>query len=84
MLTDAEAGHRAQQNPTLKVTQMQPTPEVRASEADSNVVLAIVKGNASLTEALNADLQQLLTDGKITSILESNGMDPGLAGPARN
>lgn len=84
VLTSAEAAYRAKQDPALKVTQFQSTPEVSASLKKDNVVLAIVKDETSLTSAFNADITTLLNDGFIARVLSDNGMDPSLAGGAHS
>lgn len=80
VLTSAEAGYRAKQTSGLVATQMHSTPEVVASQGKSDVVLAIVKDETSLTGALNADIATLLSNGTIAAALSANGMDPSLAG----
>lgn len=83
VLTSAEAGYRAKQEPSLKVTEMHPTPEVGASQHANNVVLAITKSETKLTSVLNDDIKTLLQNGTVKSALSSNGMNPDLAGPAK-
>lgn len=80
VLTSAEAGYRAKQTSGLTSTQVQPTPEVAASQTKGNVVLAIVKDETALTTAFDADIKSLLSNGFIKSALSDNGMDPSLAG----
>lgn len=82
ILTNAEAGYRAKQNPALKVANFQSTPEVAASQGQNNVVLASPKQEAALTKALDADIKKLVSNGAVAAALKANGMDPGLAGPA--
>lgn len=83
VFTSAEAGYRAKQEPSLKVTEMQPTSQVAASQNANNVVLAITKSETQLTAALNADIKTLLRNGSVKSALTSNGMSADLAGAAQ-
>ncbi len=81
VLTSAEGAYRAKQlGGNVKAKQMQPTPKVAASTAPGQVVLAVQQDEKELTDAFNADLQKLIQDGSVASILKNNGMDPSLAG----
>lgn len=83
VLTNAEAGYRAKQNPQLKATAFQATPKVDASQKQNNVVLAIPKQETALTKALDADINKLVENGFVANALKKNGMDPDLAGAAK-
>lgn len=80
VFTSAEAGYRAKQTPGLTVTEAKPNDQVIGSQTRNNVVLLITKGADDLTNALDADIKTLVSNGFIASVLKSNGMDPSLAG----
>ena len=82
VLTSAEAGYRAKQDSSLKVTNFASTPQIAASKSQNDVVLMSPKQSASLTKALNGDVKKLISDGSVAAALKDNGMDPALAGPA--
>lgn len=82
VFTNAEASYRLAQ-PVGKGLQSEtfvPAQQVQASIAKSNVVLALSKGNTSLTNALNADIKSLVAEGAVAKALSSNGMSASLAG----
>jgi len=51
VFTSAEAGYRAQQDPSLKAALLESTPKIAESQNKSNVVLLLEKGATALTAA---------------------------------
>jgi polar amino acid transport system substrate-binding protein len=80
VFTSAEAAYRAKQTPGLKATEAQPNDQVIGSKTRNSVVLLITKGADNLTQALDADIKTLVSNGSIASVLTSNGMSADLAG----
>jgi polar amino acid transport system substrate-binding protein len=80
VFTTAEVQYRAEQDRALKAGPFPKDAAIPASAENSDVVLASTKGNAQLTEALNADIADLLEDGTIADILEQNNIPVDLAG----
>ncbi|WP_183407743.1 substrate-binding periplasmic protein [Nocardioides marmoriginsengisoli] len=81
VLTSAEAGYRAAQDSSLKVTGFQASPEIAASASQNNVVMALPKDKTALISVVNDDIKTLVDNGAVAKALEDNGMDPALAGP---
>jgi polar amino acid transport system substrate-binding protein len=79
ILTSAEAAFRAQGG--LKAAPFAADPSVPSSTKPGKVVIPSPKGNSSLGTAINGDIATLLKDGTVAKALQSNGMDPALAGP---
>lgn len=81
VLTSAEAAFRAEQSgDEFQVEQFEATDEVAASTAPGEVVLASPQDATALTEAFDADIQQLIEDGTVADILTENGIDADLVG----
>jgi polar amino acid transport system substrate-binding protein len=80
VLNSGEAAFRAGQTTGMQVVQVQPHPEVAASQTRSNVVLAVRKGAPELAAAFDEDIATLVDDGTVAGILGSYGVDPALAG----
>lgn len=86
ILTTAEAAYRAQQNPGagLQAKDIAPSPQVQASQAPGEVVLAMTQSNTAMAQAFNEDIKSLQADGTIAKALTDNGMNPGLAGSGKS
>ncbi|MCC4908897.1 ABC transporter substrate-binding protein [Microbacterium sp. cx-59] len=79
--TSAEAAYRISlSDADLKAPLFTADERVKASTEPGRVVIGITKGNSSLTDAIDADIQTLIEDGTIAEILEANGIDGSLAG----
>ena len=76
VLTNAEAAFRIEQLPDagLVSVDLEPTPEVTASQNPGEVVFPTPKGNTGLVEALSENIRTLQEDGKIAEILEKYGL----------
>ncbi|KQQ20987.1 hypothetical protein ASF48_10565 [Rathayibacter sp. Leaf299] len=81
VLTSAEAAFRVSSDDGLTAEAFASSPEIPTSQELSNVVIGVAQDDTGLVEAINADLETLTADGTIGEILESEGMDPELAGP---
>ncbi|MBM7518026.1 substrate-binding periplasmic protein [Nocardioides nitrophenolicus] len=82
VLTSAEAGYRAAQDSALTVTAFQATPDIAASTSQNEVVMALPKDETELIGVVDDDIETLVGDGTVATVLKDNGMDPALAGPA--
>lgn len=83
ILTSAEGAFRAAaSDQKLKAEPFEPSDQIESSTEPGQVVLAMVKGNDSLTLAFNENIKTMIEDGTIAALLEDEGMDPELAGSA--
>ncbi|GAA2004107.1 substrate-binding periplasmic protein [Brevibacterium samyangense] len=82
--TSAEAAYQVTTDGAdgLQSVNFEPTEKVASSMGLSEVVFVITKDNESLLTAMNENIQTLIDNGTMAEILESEGMDPALAGPA--
>jgi polar amino acid transport system substrate-binding protein len=80
VLTTSEAGYRVKHGASLVVTPFQSSPQIAASQSQNNVVLAVYKSESSLLQALDADIQTLISDGFIASTLTAQGLPADMAG----
>ncbi len=71
--------------PGIIIKVAEPDPRVRASAEAAQANLLYTKGNTSLGEAMDADIQAMHKDGAIAKYLSSFGLDPSGAetGPPR-
>ncbi|WP_109471166.1 substrate-binding periplasmic protein [Ornithinimicrobium cavernae] len=76
VLTNAEAAYRIEQFPDagLVATDLEPTPDVAASQHPGEVVFPVPKGNTALAEAFSADIEALQEDGTVAEVLEEYGL----------
>ena len=77
ILTSAEAGYRAGQNPGagLRAADFTPDRAVSSSQKPGEVVLAMTKDNAQMAAAMNADVTALIQDGTVKQALRFSHQD---------
>lgn len=80
--TTLGAGYRASSDSSLTASVFPQDPSVPTSEKQTDTVVVSTKDNSGLSAAIDGQIDQMLSTGRIGELLSEYGISPDQAGPA--